>query len=377
MLQREARALREKGFQVDIISLRQWRTDKIFQRFDDLNLYLIQSRAERERNALLYFLRLFLFFCTSFLLLTFLGLRRKYDLVHVTAPPDFMVFTALVPKLMGGEIILDIHDIGPELYMRKLQANEGQLVIKFIKYLERISARFADHVLTVTELWREKLISRSVPESKCSVLLNVPDDGIFKPTRSARPKVTETINLYYHGLLDERAGVDTLISAMPIIKRELPNAKLHIYGSGPLSEELKLYARKHNIDDVVILHGNVPFYELPMILANADIGIVPTKDAVFSDEILAQKSLEYLSLGIPIVVSKNKGHSYYFNSNMVRFFKPNDRESLARSIIDVCRSPKEREKLLNNSKKFLERHNWKVYKTHYVRIVEQLLSIKL
>ena len=88
--------------------------------------------------------------------------ERRYSLVHVTAPPDIMVFSAIVPKLFGARIILDIHDIGPELFMRKLNVGEDRLVVRLIKLLERLSASFADHVITVTDFWKDKLAARSV-----------------------------------------------------------------------------------------------------------------------------------------------------------------------------------------------------------------------
>ena len=46
-------------------------------------------------------------------------LREKYDLIHVHSVPDFLVFTAWLPKLTGTPVILDIHDILPEFYASK------------------------------------------------------------------------------------------------------------------------------------------------------------------------------------------------------------------------------------------------------------------
>ena len=126
LLYREARTLLQQGFQVDVVILRRSREDKRFQRFGGLNIFAVQTRLSAERTALLYFLRLFLFYVKASLLLAFLAPERRYSLVHVTAPPDVMVFSALVPKLFGARIILDIHDIGPELFMRKMNVGEDR-----------------------------------------------------------------------------------------------------------------------------------------------------------------------------------------------------------------------------------------------------------
>ena len=75
--------------------------------------------------------------------MSYLALHRRYELVHVTSPPDVIVFAALVPKLLGAKIILDIHDIGPELYMRKLGVSKDKIMICCLRLLEKVSAKFS------------------------------------------------------------------------------------------------------------------------------------------------------------------------------------------------------------------------------------------
>ena len=45
--------------------------------------------------------------------------------------------------------------------------------------MEHISADFADHVIISNDLWQGKLVCRSAPAEKCSVILNYPDPSIF------------------------------------------------------------------------------------------------------------------------------------------------------------------------------------------------------
>jgi glycosyltransferase involved in cell wall biosynthesis len=374
LLYREAKSLKERGFDVDIICLRNSLSDKIFQTFHGLNLYCIQSRSSREKKVALYFLRLILFFIKSSLLLTYLGLKKRYNLIHITTPPDVMVLAATIPKLLGAKIILDIHDIGPELYMRKLNISENNLIIIILKYLEKISCRFANHVITVTDLWREKLIKRSVSQEKCSVLLNVPDEDIFKPLSIEKKQSSNGCNLYYHGSLEEHFGVDTLLKAMPVIKQYIPNAVLHIYGGGRLLEDLKNLSENLGIQDCVRFHDTVPFYELPEILLDADIGIVPTKDSVFSNEALSMKSFEYISLGIPIVISRTKAHSYYYRDLMVKFFEPNNSEDLATSVVTLYKDENERKRLIYYADSFIQKHGWNQSKKIYFQVIDRLLS---
>lgn len=374
LLYREAKALMKEGMVVDIICYYTSKDGKNLRLFEGINIFPIQSRSSREKSSLLYGMRLFLFFLKSFVYLSINGLFKKYALIHITTPPDFLVFAAIVPKLLGAKIVMDIHDIGPEFYMRSLGVSKNHPIVRLITFIEKLSTCLADHVITVTDLWRDKLVDRSTSAVKCTTLLNVPDDELFQPlTEDRHDTLNGHFRLYYHGSLEELFGVDTLIESMPLVVQNIPNVKLHIYGGGRLLFDCKALVKKLKIDGNVVFHKNVAFYELPQILLNADIGIVPTKSSVFADEILAMKSLEYLSLGIPIVVSKTKGHSYYYDSSMVRFFEPGDKACLAEAVIDLYKNESERHALKINSRHFIEKHGWQNTKKTYVQIVRNLL----
>lgn len=374
LVYREAKALQEHGFEVDIVCLRVLLNEKLIQRFRGINVYAIQKRPTAEKSFVSYFLRLLFFYAKAAGLLTVLAPIRKYSLVHVTAPPDIMVFAALVPKLLGARIILDIHDIGPELFMRKLHVGEHQPVIRLIKLMEWISSRFADHVITVTDFWKDKLVSRSVDESKCTMLLNVPDEDVFQPMKA--PRQRKSFNLYYHGSLEEHFGVDTMLEAMPMIQEQIPNVLLHIVGGkkGRAYEEYRELANRLNLNSRVMFHPGVVFWELPGVLSDADLGVVPTKDAVFSNEAVSMKALEYIALGIPIVISRTKAHDFYYDSSMVRFFDPCNAEQLAEAVIELYKDRERRETLICNAHSFLEHNGWNKFKELYSEIVQRLVS---
>ena len=48
--------------------------------------------------------------------LTALHRRRRYDTIQVHNLPDFLVFCAIVPKIQGVPVILDLHDLMPEFF---------------------------------------------------------------------------------------------------------------------------------------------------------------------------------------------------------------------------------------------------------------------
>ncbi len=374
MLYREAKAVIEKGYEVDIICLRENPSESVFESFNGINLYKIQARPEREGSIFKYFLRLSTYMLKTLFLTSWFGLSRRYKFIHVTSPPDLLVFAAIIPKLMGTKLILDIHDIGPELYMRNLKVSETHWVIRILMMLERVSSKFVDHVVTVTDIWKEKLTKRSCPEFKCSVLLNVPDEDIFRFNGVQNHNSSERLNLFYHGSLEERFGVDTLVQAMPDIAKAIPNCLLHIYGGGRLREQIERLRISLGIQDYLSIHGFVPFYDLPAILCQADIGIVPTKHGVFTDEALSMKSLEYMALGIPIVISRNRCHDYYYNDFMVKFFEPGNPSDLAEKVVELAQDNELRQRQIRKSLEFMKIYGWEETRKKYHKIIDDLVT---
>jgi glycosyltransferase involved in cell wall biosynthesis len=109
-----ATALAQRGDSVDVIALRR-QGGPAFEVVDGVNLYRIQEREVNERSSLDYLLRTLRFFLAAALLLARKHLSSPYNVLYIHSVPDFQVFAALVPKLLGARIILDIHDILPEL----------------------------------------------------------------------------------------------------------------------------------------------------------------------------------------------------------------------------------------------------------------------
>ena len=116
-VRRAAEAIVEAGMKVDLICLRGEGEPKREQ-VGGVNVYRINLKRKRA-TTLRYLWEYAYFILATFLLLSSLHLIRRYRIVHVHTLPDILVLSALLPKLTGAKVILDIHDIMPELYMRK------------------------------------------------------------------------------------------------------------------------------------------------------------------------------------------------------------------------------------------------------------------
>ena len=108
-----------------------------FETLEGVNVHRIQRRERNERNKFAYLYRLLKFCVKSSFVLSRLHWKRRYDLIHVHNVPDFLVFSAWLPKATGAKIILDIHDILPEFFANKFRKPENSLYVRLLKLIEK------------------------------------------------------------------------------------------------------------------------------------------------------------------------------------------------------------------------------------------------
>jgi glycosyltransferase involved in cell wall biosynthesis len=368
---RYAEALAQDGAQVDAIGLGrpgQPREETI----NGVRVLRVQTREKNERGKFSYLLRIVLFLMRSAFEVTRQNFRARYDLIHVHSVPDFEVFATLVPKLTGAKIILDIHDIVPEFYAAKFGVSHESMAFRALKVVERLSASFADHVIAANDIWRERLESRSTRREKCSAFINYPDLSIFRSTLRTRGNDGLYI-LSYPGTLNWHQGLDIAIRAFAIAHRSAPGMEFHIHGEGSARPELERLIEVLGLQGKVLLHDPLPLREVAAVMANADLGVVPKRDDSFGGEAFSTKILEFMALGVPILVASTRIDRHYFNETLLRFFRASDVDALAQAMLDAYREREHGARLAANALAHVGENNWGKKKHDYLDVVRQLV----
>ena len=373
-VEREALALVNAGYAVDVLCLRDL-GERVFESIDGVDIYRLPVMRKNKGGLVGQFLEYLSFFFLVFAKLLTLYPRQKYKTIQAHNLPDFLVFSALVPKLFGARIILDIHDLMPEFFASKKNRSMESFLVRLVVLQEQLSCRFADHVITVTEVWRQRLISRGVRADKVSVVMNVADDRIFHSDSNLEfgRKENHAFRLIYHGTFKQHYGMEVLIKAIKLAITEAPGIHLTLQGVGEYHNEMvrlvdELELHKH----VQINAFVVPTEELPALLKKADAGVVPNHNDLFTGDLLPTKMMEYIALDMPVIASRTRVISQYFDESMVQFFSPGDPGSLAQSILDLYHHRDRLNELILNSKKFTENYSWKSVSKKYVDLVGTL-----
>jgi glycosyltransferase involved in cell wall biosynthesis len=370
---RYAESLAGRGDEVHVLSLKRSTARPDRETIANVNVVRIQSRfAKDEKSALSFLLPLLRFLFASSAWIAREHTRKRFDLLHIHNIPDFLVFAAAYPKLTGAKVILDIHDIVPEFYASKFGVRENALSIKMLKWIERASAILANHVIIGNHLWLEKYAARARAKGKCSVFINNVDAEVFRPQPRAR--TDDKLIVIFPGGLQWHQGLDIAIRAFRNVSAKLPQAEFHIYGDGNMKEEWMALSRELGLEDKVIFFDPRPARQIAAIMANADLGVVPKRADSFGNEAYSTKIMEFMALGVPVVVSDTRIDRFYFKDSVVRFFESGNPESLSDAMIEVLGNADLRRRMVANACAYAAEHSWETRRDHYLDLVDSLIG---
>jgi glycosyltransferase involved in cell wall biosynthesis len=376
---RETEALAQAGMEVDVICLRQNGEEPRHEVLHGVNIYRIPLKRRRA-GKLTYVLQYVSFLTSSFLLLTWWRLRRRYQLVHVHNMPDFLVFSALLPKLLGARVILDLHDPMPELLVTIFGLGEKSFGVRLLKFMEKWSIRFADHILTVNQACKDIFSARSCAPEKIQVLMNVPDERVFKyrschdyPEREAnRPFV-----VMYHGSIVERNGLDIAVAAVRLLRSKVPTAELWIYGAGtPFLEKVLAEVAASGLQAGVRHLGQKTQAEIVQAIHACDVGVIPNRNNAFTEINTPTRIFEYLALGKPVISPRAKGVTDYFGPEDMLYFELGEVTELARQLEFVYREPAAARAITARGQAVYQRESWSQARGKFIGRVAELLGVK-
>jgi glycosyltransferase involved in cell wall biosynthesis len=308
------------------------------------------------KNKIQYLLSYLSFMVLAFFACTRLFFQSHVRIVHVHNMPNVLVFAALIPRLFGSTVILDVHDTVVETYQAKFGKTSG-LLLSLLRLEERICCAFAQKIICVNHVQGESLIERGIPAEKIATVITMPrfdslEHGAQHDSRNGKFRMVN------HGTISKRLGNDLIVQAAARLVHEIPNFELHIIGGGDDLDECKALSESLGLAEHVHFHKGVPWNELAKKLESMDVGIVANRVNVATALMLPSKLIDYVVLGIPAIVPRLRAIEYYFTSGMVSYFEPESIDSMVETTVRVYKDREGREQQSRSAKSFLEKYGW-------------------
>jgi len=366
---KEATALTKAGYAVKVICLKN-ENQKSFEEIEGIGVRRVNLTKKRG-NKLRYVYEYGAFYYLAKRELSSLLRESVPDIVYVHNLPDFLVFAAAKAKRKGSKIVLDMHEIMPEFYMSKFLIGASHPVIRFLKYVERKSLRYADQVITINNALKRRFELRSRPERDIAIVMNTVSDEVFP--RVERQKQEKFIAMY-HGTLTKTYNLEFAIRALPPILGALGDFEFHIYGNGTELSNLKNVVQELGLTTCVLFKGTIEYKKVPQAMASASLGIIPLQRDVMLDLSFSNKLAEYVHMGLPVLHSEIPSVVEYFPRHTLSYFKSGDVVDFQNELVDICTNYDQHLQRSKDAGLIYQTMNWEAMKVELIKTVNQLLT---
>ncbi|WP_088229017.1 glycosyltransferase family 4 protein [Desulfosporosinus sp. FKB] len=303
------------------------------------------------------------------------ALREKADIYHFH-DPDLIPVGLRLSRKHRKPVIYDVHEYyGDSLLTRYwLPKPMRKFVAKTVDRVEKRAARSFAGIITVNNHMAD-LFKRENPEGE--ILHNYPLQRQFQFSRPAGSK--PPVILYLGGINRER-GMEIILRAMPLVREKHPEAVCELVGPaetedlGPDFSDLTPWLERGNVH----LRGKVPYEQVPGILAQSSIALVPLLPTLNYRKAIPVKLLEYMAAGLPVAGSRFGYIEEIIEKNQCGLLcKPGDPESLAQAICTFIENPAESLTYAQNGwDAFQREYTWEKEQNKLLRLYERILSAR-
>jgi glycosyltransferase involved in cell wall biosynthesis len=300
---KEAKALKEKGYVVSVISPERGKLPSRML-IDGVEIYGFPHLSFRQGTMGYVFEYTYSSIAIA-VITAYVWFTKGFDIVHIANPPDCIVPVTAIYKIIGKRIVYDQHDLSPDLYVARF-ARSNAVLLRVQLWLELLSYKLADHVIVTNESYRIVAMSRGrQPESNITVVRNGPDLGrlqtlgIDEEVRKRSPTI-----IAFAGITGYQDGLDYLCWALSSLRCDLGREDFLciVLGDGDALSDTKGLALELDIEDKVWFAGWVSDSDAYFrYLSTADICVAPEPSNGYNDRSTFVKIMEYMLVGKPVV----------------------------------------------------------------------------
>jgi len=274
-----------------------------FEKMNGLDVHRSWIYVSKSKGIFKRLLNYFSFVKTSFLVGWFkLG---KFDYIVCESPPLFLGITAyLLKKMKGAKLVFNVSDLWPES-AEKLGLVTNKFFLRSATKLEEFLYRKSDLISGQTQGICEN-ISKRFPNKKIHWMPNGVDLSYYDSTsissnwRKENGLKKSDFLFLYAGIIGHAQGLEVILKAAAQLK-STPQIKFILLGSGPEKEMLLALKNELKVENVLFFNA-VTKIEMPFIIADIDVAVIPLKRLDLFKGAIPSKIFENLAMKKPILL---------------------------------------------------------------------------
>jgi len=233
-----------------------------------------------------------------------IGLFIKSDLIIATSP---QFFAAVSARWLGffkrKPWVMEVRDLWPES-IKTVGAMKDNFIIRYFERVEFRLYHSARHIITVTDTFKKRIVSRGFNPMKISVIKNGANHELFIP----RPKNNDILSdlglkgkfiVGFIGTLGMAHKLDFILTAAEKITD--PSIHFLIIGAGAERKNLEELIEKRKPRNVT-LHGMIPKESVPEYLSIIDVALINLRKSETFKAVIPSKIFESSAMERPILL---------------------------------------------------------------------------
>lgn len=184
--------------------------------------------------------------------------------------------------------------------IRSFINNVAVLLPSYKRGIKKAAAVFVSNDETI-DLLRRHIDKRVKLHQMCELGV---DEAYLNTRETLQHQGNETVHILVSGRMMYRKGIELLLDAVLQIDSAVPYV-VDLYGGGHQIEDVRHQIAERQLESRVILHGKVPFDDMPEIYAKADIFALPSLR-----ETTGTAVVEAMANKLPVVALNQNGVKY-------------------------------------------------------------------
>ena len=306
--------------------------------------------------------------------------RGRFTVIQACNPPDIFWPIALALRVLDRtRFVFDHHDLCPELYESRFP-DGPRLPYRALRALERRTHRTANHVISTNESYRDIAVNRSGKDrTEVTVVRSGPDPSRLQ-RGTAHPELRRGRRYLaaYIGVMGPQDGVDNVVRAAHVVVHELgrDDIAFTVIGSGDCYDDLVALRDELGLAGHVEFTGRAPDELVGQVMSTADLGLSPDPKNPLNDLSTMNKSMEYMSFGLPLVAFDLRETRVSAGDAAV-YVRPNDVREYAAAIVALMDDAPRRARMGRVGRERIEQKlAWRYQEAAYLDVYRRLTGTK-
>lgn len=333
------------------------------------------------KNPMLRALRYFL---GEFILLHYC-MWKKYDVAFVdSTPPIQGLKMPLIKWLKRKPTIYNVQDIFPDSLVGTGLTHEGSLIWKIGRMVEKITYRYADKIIVISEDFKKNIMAKGVPEDKIVVIYNWVDQNKVVDVPREENKLFDVYGLdrskfyiTYNGNIGLTQNMDMLLDVAKELQEEYEDIHFVLVGNGAYLDEVKRKVADQQLENVHLLPFQ-PYEDISHVFSLGDASLVISKPGVGANSV-PSKTWSIMSASRPVLANfdENELKTIIENNHCGIFTKAGDQDAFKESILTLYNHRELCKEYGHNGRKFvMDNLTREVGTQKYVDVIKEVCGIK-